>query len=156
VEKHSRNFGSKADEIVELRSLLKLATNLGVNLHVNWNKGYPDQWALNFIENGGAAPGSCSHVLKLLTDAADLHSKELVGFAQNTSDGSLPPDEWLLTWYEKHGFHRMSSDDYGVPIRRSHSHDTKQTLTGMLRNPVFRGKTDGEVKAQQCFDPKPT
>ena len=121
VEKHSRNFGSKADEIAELRSLLKLATELGVNLHVNWNRGYPDQWELKFIENGGAAPGSCSRVLKQLTDAADQNCKELIGFAQNTTDGSLPPDEWLLTWYEKHGFHRIFTDDYGVPIRRPHA-----------------------------------
>ena len=121
MEKHSRNFGNPADEVAELRSVLKLATELGVNLHVNWNKGYPDQWELNYIENGEAAPGSCSHILKLLTDAADLHRKEIVGFAQNTSDGSLPPHEWLLTWYEKHGFYRIAGDDYGVPIRRPHA-----------------------------------
>lgn len=121
MEKHSRNFGPKADAIPELRSLLALATELRVNLHVNWNQGYPDQWELNFIENGGAAPGSCDHVLDLLTKAADLHGKEIVGFAQNTSDGNLPPDEWLLTWYEKHGFHRIPGDDIGVSIRRPHA-----------------------------------
>jgi hypothetical protein len=79
VEKHSRNFGSKADEIAELRSLLKLATDLGVNLHVNWNKGYPDQWELNFIENGGAAPGSCSHVLKLSRRAHSSPERRAMG-----------------------------------------------------------------------------
>lgn len=80
-----------SDEIPELCPLLKLATELGVNLHVNWDKRYPDEWALEFIENRDAAPGSCSRVLKLLTETADRYGKGILGFAQNTSDSALPP-----------------------------------------------------------------
>jgi hypothetical protein len=118
LNKHSRNFGPMSDEIPELSLLLQLATELGVNLHVNWDKRYPDEWELNFIENRQAAPGSCSHVLKLLTQVADRHSKDLIGCAQNTSDSRLPPEQWVLQRYVKHGFHGEACDAYGVAIRR--------------------------------------
>ena len=116
--KHSRNFGTTSDQIHELSSLLKLATALDVNLHVNWDKRYPYQWELDYIENASSEAGSGSHVLRLLTDAADLHRKEIVGFAQNMSDSRLPPNEWLLAWYEKHGFVRIFGDEHGVRIKR--------------------------------------
>ena len=118
LSKHSRNFGTTLDEIPELSFLLKLATELGVNLHVNWDKRYPDEWELNFIENSEAAPGSCGHVLKLLTETADRHSKDIIGYAQNTSDSRLPPHKWILQWYMRHGFHQVASDAHGVAIRR--------------------------------------
>ena len=81
-----------------------LATALHVNLHVSWGHQFPHEWELDLIENTGREPGSGSHILKLLTDAADLHRREIVGLAQNMSNSRLPPDEWLLAWYEKHGF----------------------------------------------------
>ena len=118
---HSRNFGTPSDQIHELSSLLKLAKALDVNLHVNWDKRYPHRWELDFIENAGFQPGGGSHVLKLLTDAADLHRKEIIGFVQNMSDSRLRPAEWLLIWYEKHGFMRICSGDHGVHIRRRHA-----------------------------------
>jgi hypothetical protein len=54
----------------------------------------------------------------LLTDAADLHRKEIVGLAQNMSNARSPPDEWLLAWYVKHGFIRAYTEAHGVRIRR--------------------------------------
>jgi hypothetical protein len=118
---HSRNFDTPSDQIHELSSLLKLATALDVNLHVNWDKRYPHRWELDFIENAGSEAGNGTHVLKLLTDAADLHRKEIVGFVQNMSDSRLPPDEWLLIWYEKHGFIRICGANHGVHIRRRYA-----------------------------------
>ena len=118
---HSRNFDTPLDQILELSSLLKLAKALDVNLHVNWDKRYPHRWELDFIENAGSQVGGGSHVLKLLTDAADLHRKEIIGFVQNMSDSRLPPDEWLLVWYEKHGFIRIFSEKQGVHIKRRHA-----------------------------------
>jgi hypothetical protein len=98
-----------------------MATSLTVNLHVNWDQRYPLQWELDFIENAGSEAGNGSHVLQLLTDAADLHRKEIVGFAQNMSDSRLPPDEWLLAWYEEHGFIRTGREPCGVRIRRPYA-----------------------------------
>jgi hypothetical protein len=124
LDKHSRNFGPESDDIAELSSLLSLATELGVNLHLNWDRRYPDQWELNFIENRDAARGSCSRILRMLTQAADRHGKEILGYAQNTADSRLPPDQWLLEWYEKHGFHRIPDESSGVPIRRPSRHES--------------------------------
>jgi len=118
LNRHSRNFGPASDQIHELSSLLTLATALQVNLHVSWDKRYPHEWELDFIENTGSEAGSGSRILKLLTDAADLHRKEIVGWVQNVLNCRLPPDEWLLVWYEKHGFIRTGSEDHGVCIRR--------------------------------------
>jgi hypothetical protein len=119
LNKHARNFGPASDDIPELSFLLQLATELRVNLHVNWDKRFPDEWELDFIENSDAAPGSCSHVLRLLTEAADRHRKDIIGCVQNTSDSALPPEKWLLEWYTKHGFHQVANEPQGVPIRRS-------------------------------------
>jgi hypothetical protein len=58
--------------------------------------------------------------LKLLTDAANLHRKTIIGFVQNMLDSRLPPDEWLLSWYEKHGFVRIRGEYHGVHISRPH------------------------------------
>jgi hypothetical protein len=118
LSKHARNFGSTSDEIPDLSFLLQLATELNVNLHVNWDKRFPDEWELDFIENRDAAPGSCSHVLRLLTEAADRHGKDIIGCVQNTFDSSLPPEPWLLEWYMNHGFHQIANEVHGVPIRR--------------------------------------
>jgi hypothetical protein len=126
LDKHSRNFGPASDQIHELSSLLTLATALHVNLHVSWGNWYPHEWELDLIENTGCEPGSGSHVLKLLTDAADLHRKEIVGLAQNMSNSRLPPDEWLLVWYEKHGFIRASTEVHGVRIRRPRSSQMRE------------------------------
>ena len=126
LDKHSRNFGPASDQIHELSSLLTLATALHVNLHVSWGNWYPHEWELDLIENTGCEPGSGSHVLKLLTDAADLHQKEIVGLAQNMSNSRLPPDEWLLVWYEKHGFIRASTEVHGVRIRRPRSSQMRE------------------------------
>jgi hypothetical protein len=95
-----------------------LATELRVNLHINWDQRYPDEWELDFIENRDAVPGSCSHVLRLLTEAADRHRKDIIGCVQNTSDSALPPEQWVLDWYMKHGFHLVADEVHGVPIRR--------------------------------------
>jgi hypothetical protein len=65
LTKYSRNFGTPSNQIHELSSLLKLATALDGNLHVNWDKRYPHQWELDFIENAGSEAASGSHVLKL-------------------------------------------------------------------------------------------
>jgi hypothetical protein len=119
LDKQSRNFGPFADEIPELSVLLKLATELRVNLHVRWDFRYPDEWELDFIENRDAAPGSCSRVLKRLTEAADRHGKDIIGCAQNTSDSRLPPENWVVAWYMKHGFQQVACDAHGVAIRRS-------------------------------------
>ena len=118
MSKHSRNFGPASDQIAELSSLLTLATALHVNLHVSWDNRYPQEWELDFIENTGAEAGGGSHILKLLTDAADLHRKEIIGWVQNVLNCRLPPDEWLLVWYEKHGFIRTCTEAHGVRIRR--------------------------------------
>ena len=56
----------------------------------------PHEWELDLIENTGREPGSGSHIPKSLTDAADLHRREIVGLAQNMSNSRLPPDEWSL------------------------------------------------------------
>lgn len=119
--KHSRNFGIISDQISELGSLLKLATAMGVNLHINWNRRFPHQWQLDFIENKRSEPGSGSYVLMSLIDAAELHRKEIVAFAQNMTDSRLPPEEWVLRWYEKHGFIRTYREEHGVGIRRPRS-----------------------------------
>jgi hypothetical protein len=119
LKKHSRNFGTASDDIPELSSLLKLATDWRINLHVNWDERYPDEWELDFIENRDSAPGSGSLVLRLLTEAADRHRKDIIGCVQNTSDSRLPPEQWVLDWYRKHGFRQVANDARGVTIRRS-------------------------------------
>ena len=118
----SRNFplgGQHAmDEIAELSLCMHIAKLLKVNLHVFCYEGYPDKWDLAYIENCGAKPGHCSHILRLLTHMADLHCKEIVATATNISNDTLPPDKWLLTWYEKHGFCREATNPPHVNIRR--------------------------------------
>ncbi|MDX2205753.1 MAG: hypothetical protein NW223_23580 [Hyphomicrobiaceae bacterium] len=118
LTKHSRNFGTRSDEIVELSSLLKLATALDVNLHVNWDTRQPHLWELEFIKNASSVAGNGSLVLGLLNDAADQHQMGIVGFAQNMTDCRLPPHEKLLSWYEKHGFRRGRAEQHGIQIRR--------------------------------------
>jgi hypothetical protein len=65
LTKYSRDFGTPSKQIHELCSLLKLATALDINLHVNWDKRYPHQWNWLFIENAGSEAASGGRVLKL-------------------------------------------------------------------------------------------
>ena len=122
MTKHARNFGSLADEILELSGLLKLATALDVNLHVNWDKRDPKFWELEFIKNASSVTGSGTLVLGLLNDAADRHRMGIIGFAQNMVDSRLPPTEKLLCWYEKHGYTRVCAEPHGVQIKRAFRH----------------------------------
>lgn len=121
--RESRNFSiggqHPLDEIAELTQCMKFATRLKVNLHVFSYERYPDTWDLAYIENCDAKPGDCSHVLRRLTQTADMHCKEIVATATNIFDDTLPPDEWLLTWYEKNGFCREPTNPPHVKIRRS-------------------------------------
>ena len=121
--RESRNFSiggyHAVDEIAELTQCMKAAKRLRVNLHVFCYEKHPETWDLAYIENRDAKPGHCSHVLRLLTQAADMHCKEIVATATNISDDTLPPDEWLLTWYEKHGFAREPTIPPHVKIRRA-------------------------------------
>jgi len=118
VTKHARNFGTTSDEIFELTPLLKQATELAVDLHVNWDEREPHLWELEFIKNAGAMPGNGGIVLRQLIEAADQHQKCILGFAQNLADCRLPPDDRLLSWYEKHGFVQVGAERHGVQIKR--------------------------------------
>ncbi len=109
--KHARNFGTRSDEIGQLSGLLQAATQLDVDLHINWDERDPQLWELEFIKNSGDVAGNGSLVLSMLADAADLHRMCIVGFAQNMTDCRVPPAEKLLSC--------MSVTAFPVSVSRS-------------------------------------
>jgi hypothetical protein len=118
VLKHARNFGTPSDEIGELSGVLQSASLLDVDLHINWDERDPQLWELEFIKNSGAIAGNGSLVLNMVNDAADLHRKSIVGFAQNMADCRSPPHAKLLSWYERHGFAQICVEEHGVQVKR--------------------------------------
>ena len=131
--KHCRNFGVYADEIVELGSLLQVATELGVEVHVNWDTLSPALWELEFIRNVGSVRGCGSTVLRLLTVAADVNRKTIIGFAQNMIDSREPPAHKLMTWYARHGFEAGSTEAHGVQIKRNSGGPTSRSPCAINR-----------------------
>lgn len=122
METQSRNFHfvrgeSYPDEIPELSLLMKIAKELKVNLHLRCDDRHPNVWMFEYIENVNAPPGTCTLVLELLTGLADVHQKVMTGTAQYMSGDTSTP-EWLVAWYERHGFRREARKGPGVPIER--------------------------------------